>query len=320
MVKKSGINRRQLIVGGAVAGSALAGGTILSQLSTNPSSNAQPSTTKAQVNSNGQFANQVVLITGATSGIGEATARAFAREGAIVHFCGRRAELGGRIAKEIISQGGRASYQRADVRNEEDVRAFVDTAVQKYGRIDIAFNNAGIASPKNVPLAEQPTADFLDVMTTNTTGYFLSMKYEIPYLLRNQPWGAFNTRGIIINNASTSGHRGYARISPYSASKHAILGLTQCAALEYGAQGIRINSISPGGVDTPMRRRAYQAQGIPDNQPLPPVPNIPRRTNTVEEMADVVLFLASNAASSLMGTDLDVTGGNLTGAYFSPSK
>ena len=103
---------------------------------------------------------------------------------------------------------------------------------------------------------------------------------------------------------------------PYSASKHAIIGLTRCAALEYGERGIRINSISPGGVDTPMRRRAYEAQGYTEPQPAP-MPNIPRRVNTVAEMADVVLFLASNAASSLMGTDLDVTGGNLTGAFFS---
>lgn len=206
---------------------------------------------------------------------------------------------------------------RADVRQEEDVKAFVDGCVKKYGRIDIAFNNAGIATPKNAVTAELPSADYADVMTTNAFGVFYSLKYEVPHMLRNEPWGAFGTRGVIINNASTSGHRGYARISPYSASKHAIIGLTRCAALEYGEQGVRINSISPGGVDTPMRRRAYEAQGYTGPQPAP-MPNIPRRVNTVEEMADVVMFLASDAASSLMGTDLDVTGGNLTGAYLPP--
>ncbi len=156
-------------------------------------------------------------------------------------------------------------------------------------------------------------------MATNASGVFYSMKYELPFLMKNEPWGVFGTRGVIVNNASTSGHRGYARISPYSASKHAIIGLTRCAALEYGGEGIRINSISPGGVDTPMRRRAYDAQGYKGEHPAP-MPNIPRRVNTVEEMADVVMFMASDAASSLMGTDLDVTGGNLTGAYFTQAK
>jgi NAD(P)-dependent dehydrogenase (short-subunit alcohol dehydrogenase family) len=186
--------------------------------------------------------------------------------------------------------------------------------VARYGRLDIAFNNAGILQPKNAPLAEQLTADFMDVMQTNVLGYFLCMKSELPVMLANQPWGAYGTRGVIINNASTSGHRGYARISPYSTSKHAVLGLTKCAALEYGERGVRITSISPGGVDTPMRRLAGQLQGYSGSQPAY-MPNIPRRVNTVEEMADVVMFLASDAGSSLQGTDLDVTGGNLTGAY-----
>jgi NAD(P)-dependent dehydrogenase (short-subunit alcohol dehydrogenase family) len=307
--------RRQVVVGGAaIAGLATAAIAGNAQATSTP-----PEPATSAMNSNGRFINQVVLITGATSGIGEGTAHAFAREGAKVFFCGRRENLGSQVEAQIKEFGGEATYMRADVRREADVKAFVDGCVQKYGRIDIAFNNAGIATPTNAPLAEQSLEDMMNVMTTNAIGYFLSMKYEIPYLLQNEPTAPFGKRGMIINNASTSGHRGYARISPYSASKHAVIGLTRCAALEYGAQGIYINSISPGGVDTPMRRYAYTSQGIAPED-IPPVPNIQRRVNTVEEMADVVLFLASNAASSILGTDLDVTGGNLTGPYFTQAN
>lgn len=291
-----------------------AGVTGLAALAATQVAGAQTLVVPQRVNAAGRFAGQVVLITGATSGIGEGAAYAFAREGARVYFCGRRENLGREVAQRIKGFGGDATYQRADVRREADVQAFINGCVARYGRIDIAFNNAGILQPTNAPLADQPTEGFMDVMNTNVLGYFLCMKYEIPVLLRNEPKGTFGSRGVIINNASTSGHRGYARISPYSTSKHAVLGLTKCAALEYGDRGIRVNSILPGGVDTPMRRIAGQLQGYSGPQPAP-MPNIPRRVNTVEEMADVVMFLASDAASSLTGTDLDVTGGNLTGAH-----
>ena len=266
-----------------------------------------------EVNPNGRFADKVVLITGATSGIGEATARAFAAEGATVHFCGRREQLGQQVAQSIVDAGGKATYQKADVRVEDEVKAFVDTCIQNYGKIDIAFNNAGIVNPKAVPLAQQSLEDWQNVLLTNATGYFLSMKYEMPYLLKNEPWGKYGTRGVIINNASVSGHIGFPGISPYSASKHAIIGMTKCAALEYGGQGIRINSISPGAVNTPMRRQAYENQGLPKGDPLPEPPNIVNRANTPEEMADIVMLLASTDVSYILGTDIDVTTGMLTG-------
>lgn len=269
-----------------------------------------------------RFKDRVVLITGATSGIGQGVTAAFAGEGAKVMFCGRREALGGRVAaainadQAVRSAGGEATYLPADVRREKDVAAFVDACVRKYGRIDIAHNNAGIAINVAKPIPDQPSGDFTDIMMTNAFGVFFSLKHELPVMVRNDPWGAFGTRGVVINTASTSGHVGYPNIAPYGASKAAILSLTRNAALEFGPQGIRVNSFSPGGVDTPMRRRAYTQQGVPESAPLPPVPNIPRRANTVAEMADVVLFLASDAGSSLYGVDLDVTGGNLTGPYF----
>lgn len=267
----------------------------------------------------GRFKDRVVLITGATSGIGEGTAYAFAREGAKVFFCGRRENLGKKVEARIRGFGGEATFMRADVRNEVDVKAFIDGCVKKYGRIDIAFNNAGIDTPKRGSIDEQPLADFENVMRTNAFGVFLSMKYEVPVLLQNEPWGAFGTRGVVVNNASTSGHVGFANISPYSASKHALLGLTRCAALEYSPRGVRVVSISPGGVDTPMRHRAYEGRVAP-GQPDPPAPNLYQRTNTVAEMADVVMFLASDAGSSLTGVDLDVTGGYHTGAHITTAR
>jgi NAD(P)-dependent dehydrogenase (short-subunit alcohol dehydrogenase family) len=260
----------------------------------------EPESSKA--NPNGRFKDKVVLITGATSGIGEATARAFAQEGAIVHFCGRREALGEKIAQEINTTGGRASYQKVDVRSEQDVKSFIDTAVKKYSRIDIAFNNAGIES-KPLTIADQSLQDWLDVMTTNATGVFLSMKNEIPVMLKQGG-------GVIVNNASVSSHVGFATIAPYNASKHAIASLTKVAALEYADKNIRINSISPGAVDTPMLRRALAAwktdfETVAKEYPI-------KRIVKAEEIARTVLWLSSADPTCIVGTDIDVTGGYLT--------
>lgn len=255
-----------------------------------------------RANSNGIFKGRVVLITGATSGIGEGTAYGFAREGARVFFCGRRENLGRQVEAKIKGFNGEATYHRADVRREEDVKNLIDGCVRKYGRIDVAFNNAGVEAVA-ANLAGQALENFMNVMQTNAVGVFLSMKYEIPVMLKQGG-------GVIVNNASVSAHDGYALISPYSASKHAIVGLTKCAALEYTPKNIRINSISPGAVDTPMLRRALVGFKTTPEEVAKTIPV--RRISTVEEMARVVMFLSSDDASSVAGMDMDVTGGMLT--------
>lgn len=296
----SNSTRRQILTVGAASAASLA----TAFAATKAQSNTQQPVTAAtgQANPNGQFSEQVVLITGATSGIGEAAARKGASEGAIVHFCGRREELGAKVAQSIAQQGGIATYQKADVRNEDEVKAFVDGGVERSGRIDIAFNNAGIeSSPKTV--AQQTLEDWENVMDTNARGVFLSMKYELPIMLNSGG-------GAIINNASVSGHVGFSTIAPYSASKHAVLSLTKVAALEYADKNIRVNSVSPGAVDTPMLRRALKAWNTDFESVVQEYPI--QRIVTPEEIARTVMWLASAEPTSVVGTDIDATGGDLT--------
>ena len=276
-----------------------------------------------------KFAGRHILITGATSGMGETTARAFAREGASVSFNGRRAELGRNVEASINSDpatraaGGQALYVQSDVREETQIVRFVETARDAFGRFHIAYNNAGVVFGRgsltgNAPLAEIATEDFDDIWATNTRGMFLSIKHEVPTMLENEPWGAFGLRGVIINNSSVSAHGGFPTITPYSVSKHGVLGLTRGTAKDYGGFGIRVVGIAPGGVDTPMRRAAIEAQGGDPAEAH--APNIMHRTNTPEEMAEMIMFLASDAASPLQGTDLDVTMGMLTGPFAPPNR
>jgi len=298
------ISRRRVLIGGAggLAAAGLAGVGMASPAAANTQHPPEPATGRA--NPHGRFAEKVILITGATSGIGKASAYAFAHEGARVFFCGRRVKLGESNEAEIRSFGGRAIYHRADVRHEDQVRDLVIACVKSYGRIDIAVNNAGVETRIAAPLHEQSSEDFDNVMRTNAYGVFFSMKYEIPQMLRQRA-------GIIINTASISAEVGFATISPYNASKHAISSLTKVAALELADKNIRVNAFAPGAVDTPMLRRAAQDFGMTLEQiaQLFPV----KRIVQPEEMARVVMWLASDDATAIVGTDIDASGGYLTG-------
>ncbi|GAP98047.1 SDR family NAD(P)-dependent oxidoreductase [Leptolyngbya sp. NIES-2104] len=293
------LSRRRILIGGASVASVAA--TVAAGYA-QANTQKPPAPATGTANSQGRFANKVVLITGATSGIGEGTAYAFAREGAKVFFCGRRENLGRQVEANIKQFGSEATYMRADVRREQDVQALVNACAQKYGRIDIAFNNAGIVNPKIARLHDQSIEDFMDSINTNALGTFLSMKYEIPYMLKQKA-------GIIVNTASISAHKGFTEIGPYSTSKHAVLALTKVAALEYAKDNIRIVSISPGGVDTPMLRRVREQRGLSFEEGSKAIPI--GRTNTVEEMARTVMFLASDDATAFHGSLIDVTSGML---------
>lgn len=294
------VSRRSFIEKSAIGLAAIAlaasGGEVLGQTQTPVESHS------GRADKNGRFAGKVVLITGATSGIGEGTAYAFAKEGGRVFFCGRRENLGKQVEAKIKSFGGEATYFRADVRNEAEIKNFVDAGVKKYGKLDIAFNNAGIEAPPK-SIAELSYEEWENVMRTNITGVFLSMKYEIPNMLKNGG-------GAIINTASVGGHCGFASIAPYGSSKAGVIQLTRVAAMELTDKNIRVNSISPGAVDTPMLRRALASWGarIEDTAAGYPV----KRLATSEEMARAVMFLASDEATIVVGTDFDVTGGYIT--------
>jgi NAD(P)-dependent dehydrogenase (short-subunit alcohol dehydrogenase family) len=253
-----------------------------------------------------RFEGKVVLVTGATSGIGRAAAIQFAAEGGKVVFCGRRENLGRELEDQVRSNKGEALYVRADVRVEDDVRNLIDRAIERYGRLDVAFNNAGITLEK--PLHEYTAAEWDDVVNTNLRGVFLSMKYEIPRMLSG---GGGNIVVTSSSNAiATTAHR-----SAYTASKRGLVGLVQSAALDYVSQNIRINALIPGTTDTPLVRRAGAMEHAPDavwqvasaewaksHTPL-------GRLATAQEIAAFAVTLASDEHPFMTGAQLVIDGG-----------
>ena len=244
------------------------------------------------------MSNPVVLITGALTGIGRATALAFANEGAHVVVSGRRDDAGQALVSELRAVGAEAEFIRADVRRENDVQNLVDKTVARFGRLDVAVNNAGTEG-KPGPVTEQTVESYASTFDTNVLGVLLSLKHELRAM---QAQGA----GSIVNLSSTMGHRGAPGASLYTASKHAVEGLTKSAALEAASFGVRVNAVAPGPIDTAMLDRftgsADRKAGLVAGVPL-------KRTGRPEEIADAILFLASGRASFVTGQIVDVNGG-----------
>jgi NAD(P)-dependent dehydrogenase (short-subunit alcohol dehydrogenase family) len=240
----------------------------------------------------------VVLVTGALTGIGRASALAFAREGARVVASGRREEIGQALANELRAAGSEAEFIRADVRREDDVRNLIDSAVARFGRLDVAVNNAGTEGTPG-PVVQQDAESYALTFDTNVLGTLLSMKHELRVMLAQGS-------GSIVNLSSTMGRRGAPNASLYTASKHAVEGLTKSAALEGAVSGVRVNAVAPGPVETDMLNRfagsAERKAATVGNVPL-------KRAGTPEEIADAILFLASDKATFITGQIINVNGG-----------
>ena len=250
----------------------------------------------------GDFAAKVVLITGATSGIGRATALAFAARGAALVLAGRDARRGDEVARACVAAGAHAVFHRCDVTQPQAMAAAVAFAGETFGSLDIAFNNAGYQE-KRTPLAEQTDAVYARVFDTNVRAVFHAMQAEIAAMQQG------GRGGVIVNNASVSGVRNpNPGLALYSASKAALLAMTRAAAMEYAPHGIRINAVSPGRIETPM----MLGSGIADMNSV--AAGLPlRRLGTPEEVAEAVVWLASNAARFVVGHNLCVDGGFLAG-------
>jgi NAD(P)-dependent dehydrogenase (short-subunit alcohol dehydrogenase family) len=250
----------------------------------------------------GQFNTKVAVVTGAASGIGRATALAFAREGATVVVSDVASQGGEETVRLIKEAGGEATFVTCDVSQAEEVKALVIKAVDTYGRLDYDLNSAGIEGTQ-ASTADYPEDVWSKVIGTNLTGPYLCMKYAIPQMLTQ---GA----GVIVNMASILGVVGLARGGAYTAAKHGLVGLTKVAALEYATQGIRVNAVCPGFIETPMvMERALAAGSHPEVYQYLAELHPMKRLGKPEEIAAGVVWLCSEAASFVTGQTLIVDGG-----------
>ena len=246
-----------------------------------------------------EFQGKVAIVTGGTSGIGRAAAIAYAKQGAKVVVAGRRAAEGNETVRQIQAQGGEALFVPTDVAKESQVKNLVGRTLEQFGRLDFAFNNAGIEHAPT-PLLEQTVETYDQVMDINGKGVWLSMRHEIPAMLRSGG-------GAIVNTSSVLGLTAFAGVDIYVASKHAVIGLTKSAALEFGKQGIRINAVLPGVIETDMYRR-FAGEDADRRAALAALHPI-GRIGTPEEIANAVIWLSSDKSSFVTGHSLLLDGG-----------
>jgi NAD(P)-dependent dehydrogenase (short-subunit alcohol dehydrogenase family) len=254
-----------------------------------------------------EFRGKVAIVTGGTSGIGRETAIAFARAGAKVVVAGRRHEEGKETIDLLRSAGGEGLFVKTDVSQSDQVRALIQNTVQKFGHLDIAFNNAGTEG-SILTIVEQSEQDWDRTIAINLKGVWLCLKYEIEQMLKQGSGGA------IVNMASVAGLVGSAGFATYAASKHGVVGLTKSAALETAPKGIRINVICPAVIETPMEQRLFSEPDVHRHMTnLHPI----GRFGTPKEVADAVLWMCSVHASFMTGQSLVLDGGFLAGPYTS---
>jgi NAD(P)-dependent dehydrogenase (short-subunit alcohol dehydrogenase family) len=243
----------------------------------------------------------VAIVTGGTSGIGRATALAYAKAGYRVVVAGRRQNEGQQVVDEITKTGGEARFVRTDVTKEAEVAALVETTLTTFGRLDAAFNNAGIEGATGKRTHEATVEDYRAVMDANVLGVLLSMKHEIPALLRTGG-------GAIVNTSSVAGVIAMPTASVYTASKHAVIGLTKTAALEYAKEGVRVNAVNPAATQSEMLDRFTGGAESDFRKQLAAMHPIGRIAQA-EEIAEVVVFLSSKQASFVTGQALSIDGG-----------